>query len=64
MRKQLTSERTCKRKRLYHSAATASRARKRRNKAAGYNYLRSYKCNVCSFWHVTTQMKVEDGEDN
>ena len=56
-RPQLTSPQTCKQKRTYHSAATARRARKRRNKAAGIDYLRSYQCNVCGLWHVTTQRK-------
>lgn len=52
---QLTSEATCKQKTMYHSLATAKRARKRRNKAAGYNYLRHYKCDKCDYYHLTTQ---------
>ena len=52
---QLTTDVICKQKKLYHSNATAKRAVKRRNKSAGYKYLRSYECNVCGFWHVTTQ---------
>jgi hypothetical protein len=52
---QLTTKKTCERKRTYRTAATATRAKKRRNKAAGYRYLRSYQCNVCSLWHVTSQ---------
>jgi hypothetical protein len=54
---QLTTKETCKQKRNYHTRMTAVRAVKRRNKAAGYNYLRQYKCNNCIFWHVTTQVK-------
>ncbi len=54
---QLTSKETCKRKHTYHSSKTASAARKRRNKAAGYNYLNTYQCNVCKFWHVTAQVQ-------
>ena len=56
MSKQLTSVKTCKHKHTYHSATTATRAKKRRNKAAGYNYLRTYQCNVCEKWHVTAQV--------
>lgn len=55
---QLTSPSTCKQKHTYHSQATATRARKRRNKAAGYNYLRTYQCNACNFWHVTAQRQI------
>ena len=55
MSNQLTTEETCKQKHSYHSSKTASTAKKRRNKAAGYNYLRTYQCNVCGFWHLTTQ---------
>lgn len=62
MMSQLTTKRTCKQKHTYCSQATATAARKRRNKAAGINYLRTYQCNVCELWHVTTQMKVEEGE--
>jgi hypothetical protein len=54
---QLTTDKTCKQKTMYHSKETAKRAVKRRNKAAGYKYLRHYQCNVCDFWHVTTQIK-------
>lgn len=57
---QLTSEATCKQKHTYHSAETAKRARKRRNKAAGINYLRSYQCNVCNLWHLTTERKIDE----
>lgn len=57
---QLTTKRTCKQKHTYHSQATATRAKKRRNKAAGINYLRTYQCNVCNLWHVTTERKIED----
>ena len=52
---QLTSKRACKRKHTYTSQASATRARKRRNKVAGFNYLSTYKCNVCEYWHVTAQ---------
>lgn len=55
---QQTTEKTCMTKRMYHSNVTAKRAVKRRNKAAGYKYLRRYQCNVCSFWHVTSQTLV------
>lgn len=68
MNEQLTSADTCKQKTTYHSAETAKRAVKRRNKAAGYRYLRRYKCNVCIFWHATTQDKViqpqKDGDED
>ena len=56
---QLTSELACSRKTTYYRKESAKRAVKRRNKAAGYKYLRSYKCNVCEFWHATTQYKEE-----
>ena len=56
---QLTTNKVCKQKHTYWSAETASRAKKRRNKAAGINYLRSYQCNVCELWHVTTEKKIE-----
>ena len=55
---QLTSDDVCRHKHSYHTAKTAVRAKKRRNKAAGYNYLRHYQCNSCGFWHLTTQIKV------
>ena len=55
---QLTSEQTCKQKHTYHSKATATRARKRRNKTAGYDYLNFYQCNVCKLWHLTTQRQI------
>jgi len=62
---QLTSKKTCKQKHTYHSQATATRAKKRRNKAAGINYLNTYQCNVCHFWHVTTQVQEKSkGLDN
>lgn len=60
MTRQLTRARTCKQKHTYHSEATATRAKKRRNKAAGIKYLRTYQCNICEFWHVTTQKKIEE----
>lgn len=54
---QLTSKSACKQKKSYHSYETARRAVKRRNKAAGYKYLRAYKCDKCSIWHLTTEEK-------
>lgn len=60
MSEQLTDPETCKAKNMYHSKKTAKRAVKRRNKAAGYRYLRHYKCNVCGFYHATTQVKVKE----
>lgn len=51
---QLTSARTCKRKRTYNTSATAGRAVKRRN-ASGKKFLVKYQCNVCNYWHVTAQ---------
>lgn len=60
MTKQLTLKATCKRKHTYHSQATATRAKKRRNKAAGYDYLNTYQCNVCNLWHVTAQEQAND----
>lgn len=56
---QLTAEKTCKQKRTYYSAENARQAKKRRNKAAGINYLRSYRCNVCDLWHVTTERRYD-----
>jgi hypothetical protein len=56
---QLTSPVTCKQKHTYWSYDTAHKAAQRRNKAAGYKYLRAYKCNQCYGWHVTTERKVE-----
>ena len=61
MGEQLTSPKTCKQKHTYWSAEAAKRAKKRRNKAAGINYLRHYKCNLGEHWHVTTQK--QDKED-
>lgn len=61
MSKQLTSLKACQQKHTYYSQAAGTRARKRRNKAAGVDYLRSYKCNVCGFWHVTSQKKDKEG---
>lgn len=61
---QLTTAKTCKEKVSYWSGITAKRAVQRRNKTAGYKYLRKYKCNVCEMWHVTTQMKVEGKDEN
>lgn len=54
---QLTSKETCKKKKTYWSYATATRAKKRRNKAAGYNHLRAYKCDNCELWHLITELK-------
>lgn len=59
MSEQLTSPLACRRKRTYLSNATAKRARKRRNKAAGYKYLRHYQCNECGLWHLTTEDKID-----
>lgn len=60
---QLTTSITCRRKRTYYSEVAAKRARKRRNLAAGINYLRKYRCNVCNLWHLTTESKqVVDNE--
>ena len=55
MKPQLTNPKTCQQKRTYWSAQTAKRAKKRRNKAAGINYLRHYKCDLGDHWHLTTQ---------
>ena len=60
---QLTSEESCKRKHMYHSYKTAKRAEKRRNKAAGYKYLRLYQCNVCDYWRLTTQGKEVNSDE-
>jgi hypothetical protein len=57
MSNQLTSVKTCRSKQTYYSGEVARRAKKRRNKAAGINYLRAYKCNVCTLWHLTTKLK-------
>lgn len=57
---QLTTVRTCLQKTTYQSGDAARRARKRRNKAAGINYLRNYRCNVCDKWHLTTQRKDDE----
>ena len=46
-------------KAVFENVMTAKRAKKRRNKAAGIDYLRSYKCNICSGWHLTTERKIE-----
>ena len=62
MSEQLTDPKTCKQKRMYHSNKTATAAVKRRNKSAGYKYLRKYQCNVCNFWHVTAQVKETTSE--
>lgn len=59
---QLTSGNTCRQKHSYHSSKTATAAKKRRNKAAGYNYLRTYQCNICQLWHVTTQEQEKTDE--
>ncbi len=56
---QLTNPKTCKQKHTYHSSKTATAAKKRRNKAAGYKYLFTYQCNVCNMWHLTTQVQSE-----
>ena len=53
--KQLTSPKTCQQKHMYHSNETAKRAEKRRNKAYGHKYLFRYQCNICDYWHLTTQ---------
>lgn len=57
---QLTTPKICQQKHTYYSLEAARRAKKRRNKAAGYNYLRHYQCNVCNLWHLTTQSKDKD----
>lgn len=59
---QLTSPKTCKQKHTYASQKIATAAKKRRNKAAGIEYLRTYQCNVCNLWHVTTQRKEQSDE--
>jgi hypothetical protein len=64
MKEQLTTPETCYRKRKYWSYDTGHRAVKRRNKAAGYKYLRCYKCNVCKLWHVTTEIKITEELSN
>lgn len=63
MSNQLTSPRTCKQKHTYHSQKTATAAKKRRNKAAGYRYLSTYQCNVCDFWHVTSQVQISGSKE-
>lgn len=57
---QLTKSQTCKKKHTYYTSNAAKSARARRNKAAGLKYLRSYRCNICNYWHVTTQVKEEE----
>lgn len=59
---QLTSPKTCKQKHMYHSNEVAKRAQKRRNKSAGFKYLRRYQCNNCGFWHLTTQEQDSTNE--
>lgn len=59
MNPQLTTPTACRQKTMYNSNETAKRAVKRRNKAAGYKYLRHYQCNVCGFWHVTSEAKAD-----
>lgn len=61
---QLTSKSTCERKHTYYKRKSAQNARARRNKRAGYDYLRYYQCNVCNYWHVTTQYKERSKDDN
>ena len=57
MTEQLTSLKVCMRKHAYKTNKAAVAAKKRRNKAAGYKYLRQYKCNMCAYWHVTSESK-------
>jgi len=57
---QLTSPGTCKKKHTYYSSEAATRAKRRRNKAAGINYLRKYRCNECDLWHLTTERKIDN----
>ena len=57
MSEQLTSKPICKQKHTYWSYDIAARAKKRRNKSAGINYLRAYKCDLGEHWHLTTQAK-------
>ena len=56
---QFTSPETCKQKHKYWAYDTAHKAAQRRNKAAGYKYLRAYKCDLGEHWHVTTQDKEQ-----
>jgi hypothetical protein len=58
MSDQLTTKETCQQKHSYPSREAAYRAVKRRNKAAGYKYLRAYRCNEGYHWHVTTEVKL------
>ena len=60
MNKQLTTKKVCEQKNFYWSYKTASNAKKRRNKSAGINYLRVYKCNRGEHWHLTTEVKTEE----
>lgn len=60
---QLTSVKKCKQKHTYTSQGSATKAKKRRNKAWGYDYLWSYQCNVCQFWHVTSQIQEKQMKD-
>lgn len=57
---QLTKPDTCKRKHKYWTDKSATRAKYRRNKASGYNYLRKYKCNLGDHWHLTTEDKADE----
>jgi len=54
---QLTSKKTCKQKHTYSSQATATRARKRRNKTGRFFFTAAYQCNVCHLWHLTTEVQ-------
>lgn len=57
MSNQLTTKKVCSRKHSYHNKKTAERARKRRNNNSKQSiyFARSYQCNVCDLWHLTTQ---------
>ncbi len=62
MGERLTSKKTCKQKHTYHSRITAKRARKRRNAAGKFYFTAAYQCNVCHFWHLTTQNQENKDE--
>lgn len=57
--KPLTTRRKCHKKRLYFSSAQASsqavRINSRRQQRGAPRRLHAYKCNVCSFYHLTSR---------
>lgn len=57
--RRMTAERMCGNKHGYKSRKDAKNAAKHAQRRYGCGKLRTYRCPICDFWHLTSQEKEE-----